>query len=103
MSTTTGDIEDVEFAAYQLRLTACTTLYTKFSIADLIVVLKDECALWGPMLDNLDTTEEEFQNKLNEWSVGHSKAPILQALFEYKEAAVSKSRARLAQISSRSG
>jgi len=79
MSTTSGDEvrEDVDFIAYQQRLAACTTLYTKFSIADLIVVLKDECALWGPMLDNQDATEEEFQNKITEWSVGHSKAPIL--------------------------
>ncbi len=98
MSTSAGDIEDVEFAAYQLRLRDSNALYSKLSIADLIKVVKEECAIWGPMLDNQDSTDEEFENKIAEWTAGHSKNPILQFLFEYKEAAVSKSRARLAQL-----
>ena len=81
-----------------MRLRDSNALYSKLSIADLIKVVKEECALWGPMLDNQDTTEEEFQNKINEWSVGHSKAPILQGLFEYKESALAKSRAKSALL-----
>jgi len=88
MSTTAGDIDNEEFTAYQLRLRDSNTLYTKLSIADLIKVVKEECAIWSPMLDNQDSTEEEFESKIAEWTAGHSKNPILQALFDYKEAAL---------------
>jgi len=100
MSTTSGDevIDNEDFTAYRLRLRDSNALYTKLSIADLIKVVKEECAIWGPMLDNQDSTEEEFENKIAVWTTGHSKNPILQALFDYKEAALSKSRARLAQL-----
>ena len=98
MSTTTGDIEDVEFTAYQQRLRDSNALYSNLTIANLIKIVKEECAIWGPMVDNQDSTNEEFDDKIAEWTAGHSKNPILQFLFEYKEAAVSKSRARLAQL-----
>jgi len=91
MSTTTGDIEDVEFTAYQQRLRDSNALYSNLTIANLIKIVKEECAIWGPMVDNQDSTNEEFDDKIAEWTAGHSKNPILQALFEYKEAALSKS------------
>ena len=77
--------EIAAFQAYQAREEAFKSINIKLSIPDLINCLIDECALWGPALNNIETPQETFDEQILTWSTSKRKGPIITALFNFKE------------------